>query len=286
VNTQSPQVSGTVAVGQQLQASSGTWTGSPAPSFAYQWSRCDSVGASCAAIGGAAASSYTVVNADVGSTLRVTVTATNSSGSASAGSSASVVVPAPPPSIGPTTPLLDDFNRAAGPVGANWTVLRSGSFAPMNIASGVAVDSSSTLFAWNYWNPVSFGPDAEAYATVASYSGSDAVRIGARVTGGTAYSGYFVSIATTGVWSIIRIDGGGQPITLIGGVTDPLSSGDQIAIRIVGSVVTALHGTAVRGWSQVLSYNTSGDSVRYTAAGRLAFEFRTSTIDNFGGGGI
>jgi len=36
----------------------------------------------------------------------------------------------------------------------------------------------------------------------------------------------------------------------------------------------------------VLSHDTSGDSIRFTAAGRLAIEFRTSTIDNFGGGSL
>ena len=100
----------------------------------------------------------------------------------------------------------------------------------------------------------------------------------------TSYSGYFVAISATGVWSIIRIDNG-NPVTLATGPTDPISSGDQIAIRIVGSVVTALHNTAT-GWRQVLSYNTAGDAVRYASAGRLALEFRYSTIDNFGGGGI
>jgi hypothetical protein len=34
----------------------------------------------------------------------------------------------------------------------------------------------------------------------------------------------------------------------------------------------------------VLAYDTSSDSIRYTAAGDLALEFKTSTIDDFGGG--
>jgi hypothetical protein len=192
----------------------------------------------------------------------------------------------PQPSLAPTTPVLDNFNRANGSVGANWTVMKSGSFSTMNISGNAAVNPSSTQFAWNYWNAGSFGPDVEAYATVASYGSNDVIRIGARVTGGSSYSGYFVAVSAAGVWSIIRIDNGGSPVTLAGGVSDPLASGDQIAIRIVGSVVTALHKTPSGTWRQVLSYDTAHDATRYTAAGRLAIEFRYSTIDDFGGGGI
>ena len=155
----------------------------------------------------------------------------------------------------------------------------------MNVAGNAAVDSSASLFAWNYWNAANFGPDSEAYVTVASYGASDVIRLGARVTGGTnAHSGYYVAISATGAWSIIRIDNGAVPLTLASGVTQAISSSDKIGIRIVGSIVTALHYTTAAGWIQVLSYNTSSDAVRYTTAGRLALEFRTSTLDNFGGG--
>src|SRR5581483_11436202 len=183
---------------------------------------------------------------------------------------------------GPTTPVLDNFNRANGPVGANWTVIKSGSFASMNVSGSAAVNANSAQFAWNYWNAASFGPDVEAYVTVTSYGSSDVIRIGARVIVGTSYSGYFVAIAANGTWSILRIDNA-SVTTLATGIVDPLTSGDQIAIRIVGSVITALHGTST-GWRQILSYDTSHDTTRYTTAGRLALEFRYSTLDGFGGG--
>ena len=187
--------------------------------------------------------------------------------------------------IPPTTSVLDNFNRANGPVGSNWSLIKSSGFTGMNVSGNVAVDASTTVYAFNYWNAASFGPDAEAYVTVASYSG-DTVRVGARVIGGTNYSGYFVSVSSTGAWSIIRIDNGGSPVTLASGVTQQISTGDRIAIRIIGSVVTALHYTAGGGWGQVLGYDTASDAVRYTAAGRLALEFRAGAFDDFGGGSI
>jgi hypothetical protein len=83
VNTTLPAVSGSAVGGQTLTASNGTWSNSPT-GYAYQWSRCDSTGGSCASISGATAAAYTLVSADVGKTLRVTVTASNAAGSGSA----------------------------------------------------------------------------------------------------------------------------------------------------------------------------------------------------------
>ena len=76
VNTSLPTISGTTTQGQTLTASNGSWTNSPTD-FAYQWQRCDGSGANCSDISDADSSSYTLVYADAGSTIRVVVTATN-----------------------------------------------------------------------------------------------------------------------------------------------------------------------------------------------------------------
>jgi hypothetical protein len=187
----------------------------------------------------------------------------------------------------PVTPILDNFNRTNGGAGAAWSLIEPSGFAPMNVATNTAVDSSRTRYAWNYWNAATFGPDCEAYATVAAHNASDTIRIGARVSGAgtTSPSGYYVAVNSSG-WSILRIDNGGSPVTLASAAIQPLSSGDKLAIRIVGSLVTALHYTKASGWVQVLSYDTAGDSIRYGTAGRIALEFRSSSLDDFGGGTI
>lgn len=84
-NTVAPAVTGSATVGNALSSTTGTWTGSPSPSFSYQWRR-DAVD-----IGGATSSSYTTVAADVGHAVTCVVTATNSAGSASASSNATTV---------------------------------------------------------------------------------------------------------------------------------------------------------------------------------------------------
>ena len=387
-NQSAPTMSGSTVSGQVLTASPGTWTGSPTPTFTYQWLRCDSSGANlppdrrrhhpdlhphrrptsappagrrhrnqhrrhrrprqlsatavvtaaqraaaesvrpdglgvdgvgpsadrltgnmdgiadtdvhvsvaalrqqrrqlCLPIAGATPRPTRSPPTDVGSTLRIAVTATNTAGTTGPVQSAATAVVTAGGGVGPTTPVLDDFNRANGPAGGNWSLLRPTGIAAMNVSNNAAVDSSTSAFAWNYWNPSTFGPDCEAYVTIAVYGASDTIRIGARIVnaGTTTASGYYVSVSSTGAWSIIRIDSG-PSTTLASGPTQPLAAGDKIAIRIVGTLITALHYTSGGGWAQVLTYDTSSDTTRYTAAGQIALEFKTSTLDDLGGGSI
>lgn len=78
VNTVLPVIADTFEIGQELTATTGTWTGTEPISYSYQWKR-DGVN-----ISGAINSAYTPTGDDDGTELSVTVTATNSAGSASA----------------------------------------------------------------------------------------------------------------------------------------------------------------------------------------------------------
>jgi hypothetical protein len=98
INTVAPVASGTPAVGQTLSCTSGSWTGTPRPTFAYSWLR-DGV-----AIAGATGTTYVVQAADQGNGLTCKVTATNKSGSVAALSN-TLIVPVPPPPP-PPKPLL------------------------------------------------------------------------------------------------------------------------------------------------------------------------------------
>jgi uncharacterized protein YmfQ (DUF2313 family) len=109
-NKTAPTISGTAQQGKTLSEAHGSWNNSPT-SFAYQWLRCDSTGANCAAIGTATAQTYVLVAADVGHTIKVQETASNAGGeSAPASSPQTGVVAVPPvpvntapPTITPTT---------------------------------------------------------------------------------------------------------------------------------------------------------------------------------------
>ncbi|MEI6156447.1 MAG: hypothetical protein WCP88_04530 [bacterium] len=83
-----PTVGGVVKVGRTLTAAKGTWTGSPTPTYAYQWYRCTATGVAeatvpgtCTVIAGATKSTYKLLAADkTAGYIRVKVTATSTAG--------------------------------------------------------------------------------------------------------------------------------------------------------------------------------------------------------------
>jgi hypothetical protein len=103
-STAAPAISGTLAQGSTLTVTNGTWTGTPAPTFTYQWQRCDSNGANCADISGATNKTYTLQAADVGNRVLATVKATNGAGSASKASAVTAAIGSVPANTSP--PLL------------------------------------------------------------------------------------------------------------------------------------------------------------------------------------
>jgi hypothetical protein len=84
VNTGVPVVSGAARVGQVLSSTGGSW--SPTGTNTYQWQRATSSTSGWANITGATSASYTLIAADRGDSVRLTVTATNPYGTASSSS--------------------------------------------------------------------------------------------------------------------------------------------------------------------------------------------------------
>jgi hypothetical protein len=85
VNTTVPALSGTGTVGQVLTVTNGNWTYTPS-SYTYVWRR------GATTIGGAAASTYTLVAADSGTTITCIVTAHNAAGATAAPPSNGIAV--------------------------------------------------------------------------------------------------------------------------------------------------------------------------------------------------
>lgn len=102
VNGAAPTISGTAAIGQQLVAQPGTWSGVLCDTT-YQWRRSSSAGGPWTPISGATAPTYTPSDSDGGEYLDVVVTQSNSAGSVPATSPPTSEVPAPPPAPSTTT---------------------------------------------------------------------------------------------------------------------------------------------------------------------------------------
>ena len=147
VNTVAPAVTGTATRGQTLSTTTGSWTGTPASfSYAYQWQR------SGTNIGSANSSTYTLVSADVGNTIRCQVTATNAGGSTAANSNSTAAVAAVVPSAptigaatatGGTTATVD-FTAPGDNGGATITSYTAVS-SPGNITGTLSQSGSGTI---------------------------------------------------------------------------------------------------------------------------------------------
>jgi hypothetical protein len=289
VNTALPSVSGSAVEAQTLTAGNGSWTGSPAPSFTYQWQRCNSAGSGCASISGATGQTYAVVSADVGATLNVAVTGTNASGASAATSAATAVVTSAP---GPVTGLLDDFNRPdnSGPPGPNWTHMAVSSTTTSNnlLITGQQITGMSGSNG-DYWNPQTYGPNSEVWLTVVTKPtvDQDPVVLGLRFQNpglqtASGYQAYYIYRATPPDQYRIIVRTNGSTSTILATANGPtLKPGDQLLFRAIGSTLELWRGTSGT-WSRIL---TATDTT-YTGAGYLNLTARDTTVrlDNFGGG--
>lgn len=87
-----PSITGKPVIGAQLVADVGTYGGGAVEKYTFQWRRCDASGGNCTNISGATKQTYTVLAADEGKTLRVSVTARNDYGSTTNESKATTAV--------------------------------------------------------------------------------------------------------------------------------------------------------------------------------------------------
>jgi hypothetical protein len=161
VNSALPAISGSAVQGKSLTVSTGTWSGSPTPTYNYQWNRCStSAQSSCTPISGATSSGYTVQAADGGYFIDATVTASNSVGVAAASSAETAQVPVPTFSLSgsPSSAIVyrthstsftisvTDLNGFAGSVALGVSGLPSGTSASFS-SSSTATTSKLTVSA-------------------------------------------------------------------------------------------------------------------------------------------
>jgi hypothetical protein len=187
----------------------------------------------------------------------------------------------------PTTPLLDDFNRAnENPLsdGGNWSGSTGfSSFSSAQLVSNAINPVAPSTYSGNYWAASQFGPDCEVFADVEQSSASDTLYLYCRVPVPTSntLTGYLLRYFN-GVVSVSKSVLGAQ--TQINSNTITLAAGDSIGLSVRGSIETAY-------WrkSGVWSSGTPVSDSAVTGSGYIAFAVWSSgslrvEMDNFGGG--
>jgi hypothetical protein len=170
-----PTVSGVAGQGHLLTAAHGSWSQSPT-SYVDAWQRCAPNGAGCANIPNAAASTYTLVAADAGHTVRVEVSAHNAAGTSAPAPSATTatIVPLPAATIAPAISGVTAVHKQLSTSNGTWNSATSFAYAWLRCAA----DGSNCS--------VIPGATTAAYVAVAADAGHTLeARVSATNTAGT-----------------------------------------------------------------------------------------------------
>ena len=182
-------------------------------------------------------------------------------------------------SVGNTI-ATDDFNRADGGLGANWSTAWWGSFA---VASNAAQVTAAGNAAFAYWNADTFDDDQWAEATFVPGSGQgDNAAVMVRASGsGSSPSGYYFTYDPdnwSGRYALTKAVAG--TFTDLGEVTGVgfIASVD-LRIEVVGTTITG-YSNGVEVLSATDSSLTSGAPGMVSSTGATP----AGTIDNFSAG--
>ena len=269
VNNVAPVVSGTPNVGQTLSCTTGTWSGVGTITYAYQWQR-DGVN-----IGSATASTYLLVGADAGTTVRCVVTATDNDGSNSANSNGLAVTYAVP------------VNTVAPVVSGSLTV---GSV--LTTTNGTWTGSPTITYSYQWKRgATNVGTNANTYTLVTGDIGSNmtCVVTATNPGGSTDATSNSVGPVTSAAlidYLIVAGGGGGGSGSSGGGGGGGLLQGTAVTAPAIGSysVVVGTGGAGgTSGGSGVNGGNSSFNSL--TAIGGGAGGGVTQNGSNGGSGG-
>lgn len=185
----------------------------------------------------------------------------------------------------PTTSVLDNFNRSNGAVGSNWTSLFTSS--GLTITSNQVGNSGATGAGEMYWNPSTFGPDMEVYATWATVSASSALILWIIVGTPTidVPNGYIVEFDQGSTTATVSKVTSGSASALSGTtitITAP-AAGHRFGFERIGNTFTVYQDTG----GGFASKGTRSDST-FTGTGRVGMSTVATgdRVDDFSGGTV
>ena len=187
----------------------------------------------------------------------------------------------PPPANFPSTGIVDDFNRANGPLGANW----SGDTGGYGIvANQLDVGTTEDI----YWNAVSYGPDQEAYVSLTTIDpGATEIDVILKSQSSSSFNSGQIDVLYDPAGERVQVwtfqvpqgwikRGSDIPVTLV--------NGDQFGARATASGQVEVY----RNGSLLATRNIS--AWPYYAAGGFIGLFTinasNAVLDDFGGGDV
>lgn len=185
----------------------------------------------------------------------------------------------------PTTPVLDTFNRADGAPGANWSDEVIVNYFRLLISSNTLKEDPAAFgFDSNYWNPSTFGPDCEVYATFATV-GTNGAGVVARLTSPGASENFYWLTANAFDTRLYKHVAGVR--TQIGSTISVLfAAGDGIGLSCTGSSIECWRKPSGGAWG-VIATRTDSDVSGAGYIGVLTDSTNKAwSFDDFGGGSI
>lgn len=201
-----------------------------------------------------------------------------------------------PAVLQPSTPVLDNFNRAdAGTLGANWSVNTAvGAGSGHQAITGNQMYNDDIDWAYSnytslYWNPTSFNADQEVYMTIAavsSYNNNDNMTLFARLSNpGGSSTNYTVTFTDAHKLKISK-QVAGVSTTLDASVDYTPQNGDKLWLKCKGTTISVyLYRSGV--WTLLKSVTDSdvagGGYIGFYIGGNPGMYWH---YDDFGGGNI
>jgi hypothetical protein len=188
----------------------------------------------------------------------------------------------------PTTPLLDDFNRANANLTSPWGGYPLGTGATlMRVLANQLDGGNGNTFDGSYWSTTQFGPDTEVVVTIATddAANNELIFLLARLTSPNtaSYNGYGVNVNRSGgLVEFYKLTAGAQSLKT--SVSTTFASGDKVGLEVVNSgadVIVRAYKFTGGSWSLLGSWTDVAPTSTFTGQGNIGFECRTGVTPKF-----
>lgn len=185
----------------------------------------------------------------------------------------------------PTTPILDNFNRAntGPPPSVNWATPIFPGHTGLKVLSNLLVAGVAS-FCDSYWSATKFNANQEVYATLA-IKGANISALFTRLSnpGLASITGYFLYLdVVNSLLQIYRMDNSTTAV-LLNSLAHTFVNGERFGFTSIGKIHTGYMDTKN---GKGFSFALSASDATYSNSGYLGVQMGDATpaLDDFGGG--